>query len=108
MSTNDIQLCIGILAEYMTNCSDDRITHIPTSEVLRIKNMFQKFISESYVKDNQSCLDVVAIEESDRNDFEITADYWRQKGYEIIASSCNSKTWKAIMQRKDEYKENDK
>lgn len=101
MNTNEIQLCIGILEEYITRCSDNGITHIPTPEVLYIKNMFQKFISESYVKDNQPCLDVVAIEESGRNDFEIMADYWIQRGYEIIASSCNSKTWKAIMQKKD-------
>lgn len=105
MNTNEIQLCIGILIDYMENCSMDGITKIPTYELLHVKNMLQKFISESDTEDDEPCLNAIAIEEVNRNDFEVTVDDYLQKGYEIIASSCNSKTWKAIMKRKD--KEND-
>ena len=105
MNTNEIQLCIGILIDYMADCSMDGITKIPTYELLYVKNMLQKFISESKTKNDQPRLDVIAIEEVNKNAFEFAIDGYLQKGYEIIASSCNSKTWKAIMKRKD--KEND-
>lgn len=73
-----------------------------------VVEVLQKMMNDNGTEDSQLDLDVITVEEVSKNHFECTVNYYLQKGYEIIASSCNSKTWKAIMQRKENDKESDK
>ena len=97
MNTDEITRYINTLAYYIADCSSDNITKIPTYQVLHVRNMLQRII-----EDKQHYLDVITVEEPNRNDFVYSIDNWTRRGYKIIASSCNSKTWKAILQKDNE------
>ena len=73
-----------------------------------VVEVLQMIVNKTETKNNYLDLDVITIEELNKNHFECEVNYYLQKGYEIIDSSCNSKPWKAIMKRKDENKESDK
>ena len=48
---------------------------------------------------------MVVVEESDSEKFKNCVDNYLDAGYKISASSCNSRTWKAILVRDDKEQE---
>lgn len=99
MNTNEITRYINILAGYMADCSSDGVTKIPTYGLLHVINMLKKQIIE---EEQPYLLDVITVENPNRNAFECAVNNWVRCNYKIIASSCNSKTWKAILQKDNE------
>lgn len=57
-----------------------------------------------HVVDGSRC---VVVEESNSEKFKNCVDSYLNKGYKVSASSCNSKTWKAILVKEDKEQESE-
>lgn len=102
---DDIRAVIGTLSVCMSYKSINNITSIPTYDLLHQVNILKKIVQKNidHVVDGSRC---VVVEESDSEKFKNCVDNYLNKGYKISASSCNSKTWKAILVKEDNEQEN--
>ena len=96
---DDIREVIGTLSVCMSYKSINNITSIPTYDLLHQVNILKNI---DHVVDGSRC---VVVEESDSEKFKNCVDNYLNKGYKISASSCNSKTWKAILVREGKEQE---
>jgi hypothetical protein len=101
---DDIREVIGTLSVCMSYKSINNITSIPTYDLLHQVNILKKIVQKNinYVVDGSRC---VVVEESNSEKFKNCVDNYLDKGYKISASSCNSKTWKAILVREGKEQE---
>lgn len=101
---DDIREVIGTLSVCMSYKSINNITQIPTYDLLhqvtKLKKIVQKNIGHGV--DGSCC---VVVEETNFETFEDFVNDYLNDGYKISASSCNSKTWKAILVREDNEQE---
>ena len=98
---DDIREVIGTLRVYMDYKSTNNVTSIPTYDLLH-----QVTILQNIVQKNVGRSRCVIVEESNSEKFKNCVDNYLDKGYKISASSCNSKTWKAILVKEDNEQEN--
>lgn len=99
---DDLGHVIGVLRDFMECSSTNNVTSIPTYDLLHqvtiLKNIVQKNVGYS------RC---VVVEEVNSEKFKNCVDNYLNKGYKISASSCNSKTWKAILVREGKEQESE-
>ncbi len=102
---DDLGHVIVVLRDFMERKSTNNITSIPTYDLLHqvtiLKNIVQKNVG--HIVDGSRC---VVVEESNSEKFKNCVDSYLDEGYKISSSSCNSKTWKAILVREDKEQEN--
>lgn len=103
---DDLGHVIVVLRDFMERKSTNNITSIPTYDLLHQVNILKKIVQKNidHVVDGSRC---VVVEESDSEKFKNCVDNYLDKGYKISASSCNSKTWKAILVREDNEQESE-
>lgn len=101
---DDIREVIGTLSVCMSYKSINNITSIPTYDLLHqvtiLKNIVQKNVG--HIVGGSRC---VVVEESNSEKFKNCVDNYLDVGYKISSSSCNSKTWKAILVREGKEQE---
>lgn len=103
---DDIREVIGTLSVCMSYKSINNITSIPTYDLLHQVNILKKIVQENinHVVDGSRC---VVVEEANSETFEDFVNDYLNDGYKISASSCNSKTWKAILVKEDKEQEDE-
>lgn len=103
---DDIREVIGTLSVCMSYKSINNITSIPTYDLLHQVNILKKIVQEkiNHVVDGNRC---VVVEEANSETFEDFVNDYLNDGYKISASSCNSKTWKAILVKEDKEQEDE-
>lgn len=103
---DDIREVIGTLSVCMSYKSINNITSIPTYDLLHQVNILKKIVQENinHVVDGSRC---VVVEEANSETFEDFVNDYLNDGYKISASSCNSKTWKAILIKEDKEQEDE-
>lgn len=101
---DDLGNVIGVLRDFMECKSYNNVTSIPTYDLLRQVNKLKKVFHTNmeYSFNENVC---ITVEEASSEKFEDCVDNYLQNGYKISASSCNSKTWKAILVKEDEEQE---
>lgn len=101
---DDIREVIGTLSVCMSYKSINNITSIPTYDLLHQVNILKKIVQKNidHVVDGSRC---VVVEETNSETFEDFVNDYLNDGYKISASSCNSRTWKAILIKEDKEQE---
>lgn len=101
---NDIREVIGTLSVCMSYKSINSITSIPTYDLLHQVNILKTIVQKNidHVVDGSRC---VVVEEENSEKFKNCVDNYLDVGYKISSSSCNSKTWKAILVREGKEQE---
>lgn len=101
---DDLRDVTGALTVCMEYKSTNNITQIPTYDLLhqvtKLKKIVQKNIGHAV--DGSCC---VVVEETNSETFEDFVNDYLNDGYKISASSCNSRTWKAILIKEDKEQE---
>ena len=88
--------------------NERNIAYIKASELRSIIGTLVKINqAESVPNDNSKFKKVVTISESNEQYYEIALNDYLNDGYKISASSCNSRTWKAILVRDDKEQESE-
>lgn len=99
---DDLEHVIGVLRDFMECSSTNNVTSIPTYDLL-----YQVTILKNIVQKNVGYSRCVVVEEVNSEKFKNCVDNYLNKGYKISASSCNSKTWKAILVREGKEQESE-
>lgn len=102
-TSSDLRKVIDNLLDSMALQSSNNITSIPTYDLLHQVNILKDVLYQ-YSCDGTHC---VTIEEVDSDKFEDCVSAYLSNGYKISASSCNSKTWKAILVKEDKEQESE-
>ena len=103
---DDISEVIGTLSVCMSYKSINNITSIPTYDLLHQVNILKKIVQENinHVVDGSRC---VVVEEANSEKFKNCVDNYLKDDYKISSSSCNSRTWKAILVKEDKEQEDE-
>lgn len=103
---DDLRHVAVVLRDYMECSSTNNITSIPIYDLLHQVNILKKIVQRNvgHIVDGSRC---VVVEESNSEKFKNCVDNYLDEGYKISASSCNSKTWKAILVREDKEQESE-
>lgn len=91
------------------NSKNDRnIVYIKASELRNIIGTLVKIEQgEQVPNDENKFKKVVTISEANEKYYEIALNDYLNDGYKISASSCNSRTWKAILVKEDKEQESE-
>lgn len=100
----DVTEALTVCMEYK---STNNITQIPTYDLLHQVTKLKKIVRKNigHGVDGSCC---VVVEETNSETFEDFVNDYLNDGYKISASSCNSRTWKAILVKEDKEQENEK
>ncbi|MBR9961134.1 hypothetical protein [Anaerostipes sp. Marseille-Q3525] len=101
---DDLRDVIETLTVCMNYKSTNNITQIPTYDLLHQVTTLKKIVQKNigHAVDGSRC---VVVEETNSETFEDFVNDYLNDGYKISASSCNSKTWKAILVKEDKEQE---